>query len=121
MMGVGWTVDHTQSIRSEVLTSSMAGIGMGFAAYPAPEPNIEDTIVFASIEGLKNYDLGLLAVLVTWFGIYASWVNADDLTKIAKDQGSLGFGRFGPLWPAGRRKIDDSPVSSICMPESAST
>jgi hypothetical protein len=64
------------------LTSEMAGIGMSFAASPAPDPNIEDTLLFASIEAMEHHDLRVLAVLVTWFGVHAPWVNADRLTRI---------------------------------------
>ncbi len=45
------------------LTSRMVGIGMNFAAFPVPDPNIEDTILFASIEGMEKYDLRVLAAL----------------------------------------------------------
>jgi hypothetical protein len=66
----------------DALTSAMAGIGMRFAASPAPDPNIEDTLLFASIEAMERHDLRVLAVLVTWFGVHAPWVNADRLTRI---------------------------------------
>src|SRR5438552_13321853 len=42
------------------------------------------TILFASIEGVEHYDLRVLAVLVTWFGMHAPWVSADRLTKVVE-------------------------------------
>jgi hypothetical protein len=75
----------------------MAGIGMNFTASPSAEPNIEDTILFASIEGVDNYDLRVLAVLVTWFGIHASWINADRLIKMVEAQSSP---RLRAFWSA---------------------
>jgi hypothetical protein len=75
----------------------MAGVGMRFAAAPAPDPNIEDTLLFASIEAMENQDLRVLAILVTWFGVHAPWVNADRLTKIAAAQASA---RVRALWSA---------------------
>ena len=68
---------------SDVLTSQLVGIGMNFAAPPVHDPNIEDSILFASIEGMEKQDLRVLAILVTWFGIHAPWVNADRLTTLA--------------------------------------
>ncbi len=35
---------------AEALTAAMAGIGMGFAVVPALDPNIEDTLLRASVE-----------------------------------------------------------------------
>jgi hypothetical protein len=55
----------------------MVGIGMNFASPAATEPNIEDTLLFASIEAMERDDLRVLAVLVTWFGVHHPWVNAD--------------------------------------------
>lgn len=84
-------------IASNVLTSQLVGIGMNFAAPPAPDPNIEDSILFASIEGMEKQDLRVLAMLVTWFGIHAPWVNADRLTALAIAQPSA---RVRAFWSA---------------------
>src|SRR5260370_7978289 len=73
-------------VQPDELTSRMVGIGMNFAAPPVPEPNIEDTILLASIEGMEKYDLRVLAVLLTWFGIHAAWVNAARLTHLLPAQ-----------------------------------
>lgn len=79
------------------LTSAMAGIGMGFATSAAPEPNIEDTIFFASTEAIDGSDLRVIAMLVSWFGVHHEWVNADRLTKLVLIRGSE---RVGALWTA---------------------
>jgi hypothetical protein len=68
----------------DALTSAMVGIGMNFSAPAARDPNIEDTLLFASVEGMEKGDLRVLA-LVTWFGVHAPWVNADRLTRIVSD------------------------------------
>jgi hypothetical protein len=81
----------------DALTSAMVGIGMNLAAAAAPDPNIEDTLLFASIEAMENHDLRVLAILVTWFGVHAPWVNADRLTKIVAAQESA---RVRALWSA---------------------
>jgi hypothetical protein len=41
----------------------MVGIGMNFAAAAAHDPNIEDTLLFASLEAMERDDLRVLAVL----------------------------------------------------------
>ena len=79
------------------LTSAMVGIGMNFAAPAVAEPNIEDTLLFASIEGMERDDLRVLAVLATWFGQHAPWVNADRLCKLVAVQKS---GRVRAFWSA---------------------
>jgi hypothetical protein len=84
-------------ITSDALTSQLAGIGLNFAAPAAHDPNIEDSIVFASIEGMEKQDLRVLAMLVTWFGIHAPWVNADRLTTLARTQLSA---RVRAFWSA---------------------
>jgi hypothetical protein len=91
------TIAPSTLVHSDELTSCMAGIGMNFAASPATNPNIEDTILFASIEGMEKHDLRVLAVLVTWFGIHAPWVNADRLTNLVAAQSSI---RVRALWTA---------------------
>ncbi len=96
-MGFSRTLVPTQSPQADMLTSCMAGIGMNFTAVPSADPNIEDTILFASVEGVENYDLRVLAVLVTWFGIHAPWVNADRLTKMVEAQSSS---RLRAFWSA---------------------
>jgi hypothetical protein len=70
---------------------------MGFAARAAVEPNIEDTLFFASVEAMERDDLRVLAVLVTWFGVHARWVNADRLTRLVAAQGTS---RVRALWSA---------------------
>src|SRR5258708_2315239 len=82
---------------SDALTSAMVGIGMGVAGPGAVESNIEDTLFFASVEAMERDDLRVLAVLVTWFGVHARWVNADRLTRLVAAQGTA---RVRALWRA---------------------
>jgi hypothetical protein len=96
-MAFSRTLVPTQSPQDDMLTSSMVGIGMNFTAVPSADPNIEDTILFASVEGVENYDLRVLAVLVTWFGVHAPWVNADRLIKMVEAQSSP---RLRAFWSA---------------------
>ena len=79
------------------LTAAMVGIGMRFAASGAVSPNIEDTLFFASEEGMDRDDLRTLALLVTWFGVHSAWVNADRLTRLVKTRGSA---RVQAFWSA---------------------
>ncbi len=67
----------------EALTADMIAIGMRFAAKASrKEPNIEDTLVSASIEGVVHEDFRVLSLLVDWFGIHFERVNADRLIKL---------------------------------------
>jgi hypothetical protein len=82
------------------LTAAMVGIGMLFAAKAAPEPNIEDTLIAASVEGMDRDDLRVLAVLVTWLGAHHSRINADRLIRALQVQPSA---RVRVFWAAVAR------------------
>ncbi|MCP4196630.1 MAG: hypothetical protein GY762_05710 [Proteobacteria bacterium] len=64
------------------LTQAMAGIGMRFAAKPSIDPNIEDTLLAASLEGMERHALRVLSVLVTWLQAHHQWINADRLIRL---------------------------------------
>ena len=72
----------------EDLTAAMVGIGMLFAGEAALEPNIEDTALAASIEGMEGGDLRVLSVLTTWIGVHTHWLNADRLTRVVLSDAS---------------------------------
>ena len=65
------------------LTSAMVGIGMLFSAPPARDPNIEDTLLGASLEGMLEGDLRVVSLLMNWLGVHHPWVNADRLVRAA--------------------------------------
>ncbi len=68
-----------------MLTSDLVGIGFRLASHsPKEEPNIEDTLVAASIEGMVREDFRVLALLVDWLSIHLDRVNVDRLTKLVK-------------------------------------
>lgn len=72
----------------DVLTARMVGIGMNFAAAPEPDADIEATLVEASVVGMDEHDLRVLAVLTTWFGVHHAYVNADRLVRLVSKQSS---------------------------------
>src|SRR5207253_9239051 len=94
-MAFSRTLAPTQTPQADLLTSCMAGIGMNFTAAPSAEPNIEDTILLASIGGVGHYDLRVLAVLVTAFGMHAPWGNAGRLTKVVGTESWPQLRAFG--------------------------
>lgn len=77
-------------------TGAMVGIGMELAAAPMRDANIEDTLLSASIAAMRDDDLRVLAILATWFGVHAAWVNADRLIGLA----STAEPRVRALWAA---------------------
>jgi len=96
---MGFSRAHAASAppQAEALTSAMVGIGMNFAAMTEAPPNIENTLLFASVEAMEHDDRRVLAVLATWFGVHAPWVNADRMTKLVGEQKSP---RVRALWSA---------------------
>ncbi len=90
---------------ADALTADMVGIGMLVGGEGTRDPNIEDTLLFASIEGMEHGDLRVLAVLVTWFGVHLGRVNADRLTRLVGLQESK---RVRTFWSAlAHRRASD--------------
>lgn len=86
-----------QSPSGDALTADLVGIGLLVGGEGSRDPNIEDTLLAASVEGLERDDLRVLAVLVTWFGVHAAHVNADRLTRLVALQASK---RVRAFWSA---------------------
>lgn len=87
----------TQTASGDALTADLVGIGLLVGGEGSRDPNIEDTLLAASVEGLERDDLRVLAVLVTWFGVHAAHVNADRLTRLIALQASK---RVRAFWSA---------------------
>ncbi|MCM2334321.1 MAG: hypothetical protein NDI82_10285 [Anaeromyxobacteraceae bacterium] len=90
----------------------MVGIGMLVGGVASPDPDLEATLVRASIEGMEHDDLRVLAVLVTWFGAHAAHFNADRLTRLVVQQKSKrvrAFWSARALWAADLRRF------SVCQ------
>ncbi|WP_157370493.1 hypothetical protein [Vulgatibacter incomptus] len=64
------------------------GIGLNFAAEPEVDADLESTLVFASVAGMEEEDLRVLAVLTTWIGVHHAYVNVDRLVRLVCDQPS---------------------------------
>jgi len=75
----------------------MVGIGMLVGGVASPAPDLEATLLRASIEGMEHGDLRVLAVLVTWFGVHSAQVNPDRLTQLVGLQVSK---RVRAFWSA---------------------
>lgn len=87
-MAFNRTVAATALPEGARLTADLAGIGMRFAAQAAAEPNIEDTLVAASVEGMERDGLRVLAVTTTWLGIHGARVNVNRLLRALADESS---------------------------------
>jgi len=96
-MAYSRALEPAQTLDRDALTAAMVGIGMELAAPAASDPNIEDALLFASAEAMDHGDLRVLALLVSWFGVHHSWVNADRLTRLIAIRGSE---RVHALWAA---------------------
>jgi hypothetical protein len=86
----------------------MVGIGMNFAAVPAPDPNLENTLLAASLEGVDHEDYRVLSVLMTWLELHAAWINADRLTRLVSQQPSEHLRAFWSavgIWQAKDRRF----------------
>jgi len=73
----------------EQVSSDMAGIGMNINAPSNFEANIEDTLVFASIDGMDRDLLRTLAVMTHWLHFHSRIVNVDRLTRLIQQERSV--------------------------------
>lgn len=72
-------------LKGEDLTRSMVGIGMLFGAKPEKNPNIEDTIISASYQGIVSEDFRILSMLTKWLEQHFFIINASRLIKLIKE------------------------------------
>jgi hypothetical protein len=107
-MGFSRAIQPGFLLRGEPLTAAMAGIGMNFAGAPSLDPNIEDTLLAASVEGLVHEDFRVLSMLVTWLEVHGAWINADRLTALASHHPSVRVRAFWSgvaIWHAKDRRF----------------
>ncbi len=107
-MGHSRALAPARAPSADALTADMVGMGMLVGGEGSHDPNIEDTLLFASFEGMEHGDLRVLAVLATWFGVHSGRVNADRLTRLVGLQGSTRVRAFwGALarWRAADRRF----------------
>jgi hypothetical protein len=96
-MGFSRATSLEHAPAAEQLTARMVGIGMTFAAKPEANADIESTLLHASVLGMDEADLRVLAVLTTWLGVHHTHVNADRLVRLASDAPSK---RVRAYWAA---------------------
>ncbi len=87
----------TELPTGENLTGAMVGIGLNFAARPAENPNIEDTLIAASREAMDGDDLRVLSILISWLDIHHPRINADRLYRAVFHESS---DRVRAFWTA---------------------
>jgi hypothetical protein len=63
------------------LSKDMAGLGFLITSEPSENPNIEDTILAVSIEGLKGEHRSL-SLLVNWLEVHSGALNANRLIRM---------------------------------------
>jgi hypothetical protein len=89
MMAYKRTVFPERLPTGNELTSALIGIGINLAGKKTKtEPNIEDTLLAASLEGIEKEDYRVLALLTSWLEVHHSRINADRLLQLAKSQQS---------------------------------
>ena len=81
----------------EDLTRAMVGIGLNFAARPAENPNIEDTLIAASHEAMDGDDLRVLSILIAWLEVHHPRINADRLYRAVS---GVSSDRVRAFWTA---------------------
>jgi hypothetical protein len=93
----------------------MAGIGMNLGGRANHRANIENTLSFASEEGMDRADLRVPPVLVTWLRVHGTRVNVECLAKLIEAGGSKRVRAFWAVvgrWLATDRRY----LRSIRLP-----
>ncbi len=80
------TFPMTEPSRDD-LTAMMGGIGINVATDRAVDPNIEDTLYWASVDGMIHDDYRTLGLMVLWLDIHLPRVNADRVVRILSHEG----------------------------------
>src|SRR4051812_7862822 len=70
------------------LTAQMVGLGFRLTGKATRDANIEDVLLFASIEGMERDQLRTASLLTTWLAVHSPIVNADRLIALVSEQGS---------------------------------
>jgi hypothetical protein len=96
-MGFSRAVPPVSPPEADALTEDMGGIGMNLGGRANHRANIENTLFFASEEGMDRADLRVLSILVTWLGVHGARVNVDRLGKLVEAGGSK---RARAFWAA---------------------
>jgi hypothetical protein len=110
-MGFSRAVAPVSPPEADTLTEDMAGIGMNLGSRANHRANIENTLFFASEEGMDRADLRVLSILVTWLGVHGAKVNVDRLAKLIEAGGSK---RVQAFWAAvGRWLAKDRRYSRL--------
>lgn len=68
----------------QTLDKQLAGIGFKISSAKIFNPNIEDTIIAAAIEGLDG-DFRTLSLLTDWFEVHSARVNVDRLERALRN------------------------------------
>ena len=91
----------------EDLTRDLIGIGFRLTGTKRKNPNIENTLIAASIEGMQG-DLRVLSLLVDWIEIHSLRINVDRLyralTGISEDR-ILAFWTAIATWKSADRRF----------------
>lgn len=96
-MGYSRTIAPLVWLTGEALAGAMSGLGMGIAAQPIADVNIEDVVLSASRLAMEEDDYRVLGVLVTWLDAHHARLNADRVIRVVS---ALDGERTRTFWAA---------------------
>jgi hypothetical protein len=109
-MGFKRSILPERLAKGDELTQDLAGIGILVGNTRSEDPNIENTVFAASVEGMGG-DLRTLSLLVDWLDVHVDRLNADRLINIAKASDS---NRVRCFWKAvAQWKDSDSRLKRL--------
>ena len=99
--------------QGDPLTADLIGIGIQFGGSGTKAPNIEDTIVAGSVEGITKPDYRLMSVLVDWLSVHYSRLNVDRLTKLVLSKELVSEPLVRVFWCAFAQSLSDARFSKL--------
>lgn len=93
----------------DALTADLIGMGMLFSGKATKNPNIEDTLISASIEGFSHGDQRVISLMVDWIEIHGSRINVDRLTRMVQLLDPHRFWKERIFWTAIAQRNSSDP------------
>jgi len=99
----------TEYLTGDALTEDMIGIGMLFGGTPSENPQIEQTLVAASIEGIMGHDGRVISVLTDWITIHHERIYMDRLYQLLRELDPVRFNPVLIYWAANAQRLKKDP------------
>lgn len=90
----------------QALDNDLRAIGINVAATEKSiDPNIEETLIAASVEAVNDKNNRIAGLLVDWISLHYGRINVDRLTKLVMELRGDKFKYVGAFWAANAQRL----------------